>query len=68
VKQTVYVCDLLPGYDPRTWRPYDMRMSASKASYQAYEASVTQVAGACLQEGDLFTFLDRLIEREGDVD
>jgi hypothetical protein len=45
-----------------------MRMSASKASYQAYEASVTQVAGACLQEGDLFTFLDRLIEREGDVD
>ena len=78
--QQVFVCNLLPGYDPRTWEPqmplpFDPKipvkaqMAAQKEHRQKYELQITQIEATRQQEGDdLFKFLAHLIAREGQID
>jgi hypothetical protein len=73
--QTVNVCDLLPGYDPSTWEPEkplpttneNLRAIFAKAKAEQVDKPEPQVIGSRLLEGDLFTFLDGLVEREGEL-
>jgi hypothetical protein len=76
VIQTVQVCDLLPGYDPRTWEPEkplpmtaeSFRDMVAKARAAEMDKPESQITGSRLLEGDLFTFLGGLVAREGAVE
>ncbi len=75
-EQRIYVCDLRPGYDPRK-RSQEPPASGSfsKLFQTAKVAKSTEapkaepeIAAARQLEGDLFTFLFGLIEREGKLE
>jgi hypothetical protein len=74
VIQAVYVCDLRAGYDPRTWQPekpptWEEFKEAWKNKDVAKPVKPEpQITGSRLQGGDLFTFLSRLVEHEGEVE
>jgi Domain of unknown function (DUF4419) len=74
--QTVYVCDLRAGYDPRTWEPEKFLPSTKGSPGSIYrklhaaqgDKPEPHITRSRLLEGDLFTALGRLIEREGELD
>jgi Domain of unknown function (DUF4419) len=74
-EQGIYICDLHPDYDPRQPPQEPPMIGISKFpktanAVTAPEAAKTEaeITGVRRLEGDLFTFLFGLIEREGKVD
>ena len=75
VIQTVHVCDLRPGYDPATWEPEkpkpltveSLGAMFARAKAEQVDKPEPQITGSRLMEGDLFTFLDGLVGREGEL-
>jgi hypothetical protein len=74
-EQRIYVCDLRPGYDPRQ----QAQESTTGGFLKFFETAKVaksietpnekaEITGTRRLEGDLFTFLFGLIEREGKLE